>query len=72
MRQFLVEVVVVEEVYFFNLKILFLNIFFKEGIFHTNKSRERSQERRGRDFETSIRKCVNIHSDVKQAILLYG
>uniref|UniRef100_A0A914LE22 Annexin n=1 Tax=Meloidogyne incognita TaxID=6306 RepID=A0A914LE22_MELIC len=42
-----------------------------EGIFHTNKSRERSQERRGRDFETSIRKCVNIHSDVKQAILLY-
>uniref|UniRef100_A0A915N412 Annexin n=1 Tax=Meloidogyne javanica TaxID=6303 RepID=A0A915N412_MELJA len=40
-----------------------------EGPFH--KSRERSQERRGRDFETSIRKCVNIHSDVKQAILLY-
>ncbi|CAK5024976.1 unnamed protein product [Meloidogyne enterolobii] len=40
------------------------------GPFHA-KSRERSQERRGRDFETSIRKCVNIHSDVKQAILLY-
>ncbi|KAL7073324.1 hypothetical protein ACQ4LE_007601 [Meloidogyne hapla] len=40
-----------------------------EGTRH--KSRERSQERRGRDFETSIRKCVNIHSDVKQAILLY-
>ncbi|KAF7634689.1 hypothetical protein Mgra_00005938, partial [Meloidogyne graminicola] len=36
-----------------------------------HKRRERSQERRGRDFETSIRKCVNIHSDVKQAILLY-
>jgi hypothetical protein len=31
------------------------------------KSRERI-----RDFETSIRKSTNIHSDVKQAILLYG
>lgn len=59
----------VEEEVFFKLKIIF-NFILIEGPFH--KSRERSQERRGRDFETSIRKCVNIHSDVKQAILLYG
>uniref|UniRef100_A0A915LWA1 Annexin n=1 Tax=Meloidogyne javanica TaxID=6303 RepID=A0A915LWA1_MELJA len=44
---------------------------FVEGGIEELGRRERSQERRGRDFETSIRKCVNIHSDVKQAILLY-
>jgi hypothetical protein len=31
------------------------------------KNRERI-----RDFESAIRRSVNIHSDVKQAILLYG